>query len=237
MKRPVLVLALATLAITVGGAFEPAEAGRLRWHAGADFRVGGFDFSIGFSGPQHYGIDYRPDFYYRTRAPLRYAGYQCSSACYMRDSWSYHHRSCPVVGHHFALGGFDPYPAWHHVQYAWFGGYPAPWYYTYRDHDYRRYGYRDYGYHGRRHYGHKYRGHGHGYGHYKGRGRGHYKGHRSDDRYDRRYDRRDHRRDDRRYERRDPRDLRRYDRDKAYPRHRDDRDRDDRRRRGRRDDD
>ncbi len=138
MKKPALILALAALAIPLMGASTPAQAS-VRWHAGAGFRVGGLDFSIGFNAPSYFAPGYRPVFFYRTRAPLHFDGYACTSACYIRDSYRYHDRACPLVRRHFAAYRFDPFNAWRYVDYGRFGYDRRPYDYRWRDHDRYRY--------------------------------------------------------------------------------------------------
>lgn len=120
MKKPVLSLAVAAAAIVAFGGPQPAEAG-VRWLAGAEFDVGGVHFTIGFHPPHRYVHDLRPDYYYRTRAPLRYPGVRCTSVCTVRDAYRYHAPRCPVVHRHFSRHRFDPYPAWRFVHSNWFG--------------------------------------------------------------------------------------------------------------------
>lgn len=166
MRRALLPSALVLAAVT-GLAAAPAQAD-VGWVGGADFRVGGAFFSLGFHRPAtpYYG-HYEPVYYYRVRAPLRYAGVQCTSACYLRDGYYHHHPTCPVVSHHFRRHDYYPGRAWASigVPYAYYGYRPPA------------YGYRpplrpDYRWDDRwddRH------GRGHGRGHDRGRGRGHHK--------------------------------------------------------------
>ncbi len=148
MKRIVLSLALAALLIPLMGALEPAEAGT-RWFAGVDFSVGGLGFSLGYSDfdRHRYGPSYGPNYFYRTSRHLRYSGYECGSACYLRDNYYYHHRECPLVLQHFHRSGFNPYSVWAGLPYGGYyssGPYYGPYrpgYYNYRSrgHDNRRY--------------------------------------------------------------------------------------------------
>ncbi|MCZ6726933.1 MAG: hypothetical protein O7A98_06200 [Acidobacteria bacterium] len=106
MKRKVLVLAIAALSLPVMGAMRPAEAAS-RWFAGAAFSIGGAHFSLGFSD-HHHGYRHAPRYFYRTSYRLHYDGYQCGSACYIRDRHYYHASSCPLIRHHFRRYGFEP---------------------------------------------------------------------------------------------------------------------------------
>lgn len=159
MRRALLPFALVVAAAT-GLAAAPARAD-IGWVGGADFRVGGAYFSLGFHRPAtpYYGY-YEPVYYYRVRAPLRYAGVRCTSACYLRDGYYHHHPTCPVVSHHFRRYDYHPGRAWSSigVPYRYYGHHdyrpPRP-YYRWDD---RRDDHR-----------------GRGWGHYKSRGRGHYK--------------------------------------------------------------
>jgi len=123
MRRTAIVFAIAAFAIPAAGMLRPAEAG-VRWVAGADFSVGGIQFSLGFNGPYRYG--YSPSYYYRTDRSLSYRGYECGSACYLKDRRHYHGRSCPVVRQHFSRHGFDPYYAWGYVTHGYGGRYNSP---------------------------------------------------------------------------------------------------------------
>ena len=167
MKRIVLSLALAALLIPLMGALEPAEAGT-RWFAGVDFSVGGLGFSLGYSDfdRHRYGPGYGPSYFYRTSRHLRYSGYECGSACYLRDNYYYHHRECPLVLQHFHRSGFNPYSVWAGLPYGggfyysrpYYGPY-RPGYYNYRSrgYDHRRYEIHRYDRRRSERYGHDYR--------------------------------------------------------------------------------
>lgn len=205
MRRIVLALGITALLIPAMGALEPAEA-RVRWNVGADFSVGGIFFSLGFNDYDHYG--HGPRYFYRTNRALNHRGYQCGSACYLDDGYSYHARSCPLLQRHFFRFGFN---AGHHWNAYRHGGY-----------GYRSYGYGpwDRGYrYDRRHDRHRRGRYDHRYDRRRGRDDHRYdrrdRGRRYDDRSDsdsnrrgKRYDRRDRdrdRRNDRGYDRRDDR--------------------------------
>lgn len=172
MRRALLSTALVLTAL-IALAASPARA-QVSWVVGADFHVGNAYFSLGYQRPavRPYGY-YEPVYYYRVRAPLRYDGVHCTSSCYLRDGYYYHHPSCPVVARHFQRYDFYPSRIWASVGIPYrYGGYhaaPRPYY----RHDYRRY---DHRYYDRRHYDRRYDSHGrgHGWGHSKGRGRGHH---------------------------------------------------------------
>jgi hypothetical protein len=114
MKRVLIVVAISVLSLPVAGALQPAEAG-IHWNAGFGFSVGGAYFSLGFDHHDRHGHYGAQRYVYRTSDRLRYRGYGCGSACYVRDRYTYHDRSCPLVGQHFRRYGFDPYSAWGYV--------------------------------------------------------------------------------------------------------------------------
>ncbi|MEZ5333021.1 MAG: hypothetical protein R2991_13435 [Thermoanaerobaculia bacterium] len=168
MRRALPAIALA-LTISTLLAVPPAGA-EVAWVAGADFSVGGAYFSLGFQSPavQPYSR-YEPVYYYRVRQPLHYEGVHCTSACYLRDGYTYHHPSCPLVARHFAAYRFAPTRIWASlgVPYGVRGyappayGYRQPPVVYYRGprYDVHRYDRHD---DGRRDHG---RGHGRGHGH------------------------------------------------------------------------
>ncbi len=149
MNRPLIVPTLCLLGLFLGGAMAPAEAthGGSSWIGVAgDFTVGGAQFSFGYNRPA-YGGYYQPNYYYRVRQPLpSYWGHRCTSACYVRDPYTYHHASCPLVG-----AFFD----YHHYRPAW-GGYGIAYQRPYVQ-SYPWYGWRswDGGWRGRGHGHHK----------------------------------------------------------------------------------
>jgi hypothetical protein len=161
MKR-LLSISLATLFLFAAPGLVPeASADHRDWIFGTAFRVGSFFFKIGFHPDAYHR---RGDYYVRVRERVSYPDYSCSRYCYRDDTHYYHHRSCPVINHHFSR--YDGYS-------------------RYMD----RYFPRNDRYYGGGHdYGHSY---GHGYsrdrsryrdrGHYRDRGqyrdRGHYRGH------------------------------------------------------------
>ena len=112
-------VALLAGATIVGALAAPreAEAGPWGWLAHGHFRVGGFDFSVGYHrrshhgqhhGQHHYPGSYRPVTYYRVNRPISYRGYRCGSACYRSEGSYYHHNACPVVLHHLRRHGYSP---------------------------------------------------------------------------------------------------------------------------------
>jgi hypothetical protein len=156
--RIVQALAITALILPLMGALEPAEA-RANWTVGADFAVGGVYFSLGFNDFDRYGRG--PSYYYRTQGPLRYAGHQCGSACYLADGYAYHHPDCPLVSYHFGRYGYDPVFLWTNLAprpYGWgpvvYRSHYGPWSraYRYDSHRYdRRYERRDFRQDYRRH--------------------------------------------------------------------------------------
>lgn len=230
MMRRNLTLALAGGALALGlMVAAPAEAGHAGWSFGAGFRVGGFDFQIGFRDGGRYG----PGPYFHTRGALSYPGHRCGSYCLRSGRDFYHHYTCPLVGLHFSRFG---YSSGYYLE-----AYPPPGFF------FRGYygGYHD------RHYRHRAPSRRHGYYLHRDRHRDRWWDHRGDRwdrrdqrrdrrrdwRRDRRHDRRDERRDwrrDRRDDRRDWREDRRHDRRRHRLRDRDDRRRDDDRPRARR---
>ena len=144
MKKAILTLAIAAFSIPLSGTLRPAEAG-VRWVAGLNFSVGGAYFSLGFDDHYRRGHHSAPRYLYRTSDRLQYRGYECGSACYIRDRYQYHDRSCPVVGQHFRRYGFDSYYAWGTIDHGRRG---------YSGHHERSYAYprSDYGHHYRRDY-------------------------------------------------------------------------------------
>lgn len=128
MRRLVIpALAVATLALAGLTAPQPAAASS-RWFAGADFAVGGIQFSLGyFDG---FGPGHPQRHYYRTHHRLSYSGHQCGSACYITDGYHYHDRFCPVVRHHFGHYRYDPYLAWGHLERGSFVYWGSPYRYS-----------------------------------------------------------------------------------------------------------
>lgn len=131
MKRTLPSLALVALLVPLGGALEPAEASG-GWFAGADFSVGGVHFTLGFADFDRHR--FAPGHYYRTDRRLGYRGYECGSACFVRDDVYYHHAECPVTLRHFHHNGFDPYPVWRALPYGVGHYYPYSYPYSYRSH-------------------------------------------------------------------------------------------------------
>lgn len=153
MRKSILALAIAALVVPLLAAPQTAEASAY-WNVGTNFSVGGVHFSLGFIRPHHYRSEYSPSYYYRTSHRISHRGYSCGSACYVKDDYYYHDRSCPLVDYHFRHSGFDPYRAFSHGGYGYSSYYrrhsPAPRYYGsghYRSHDrhqsYQRYERRD----------------------------------------------------------------------------------------------
>lgn len=102
-RLSVAVLSLAMLGAP--GVVPRAEASSLSLHFGGGFRIGGVHFNIGVhsrAGRYH-------DHYYRTSHRLRYDGYSCNRSCYRHKRYTYHHRACPIVRHHFKRYGHDAY--------------------------------------------------------------------------------------------------------------------------------
>lgn len=214
-----LTLLAAGFALMAGmAATRAAEAGHRDWFFGAGFRVGGFDFQIGFHQPVAPRPLYGPGLFFYTTRPLRYGGYGCHDACFRGGGGYFHHAACPLVGHHFHRHG---YSAGFYLQ-----GF-APWgpFYDrgYRGHHHRHpsrsHGYYLYRDGGHRSWGHRDR------GVYRYWGDRHRHDHRRHDRYrdDRRHrDDREYRDDRGRRDYRDRRDGRRdRGRDRARPRYRD----------------
>jgi hypothetical protein len=109
MTRLLRPLALAALLLALPGSLVPAAASS-DWFAGAAFSVGGVDFALGFSDfDRHHGDR---SYYYATDRRLAHRGYECHTACYIRDHRYYHHPECPLLLHHFERHGFDPYTVW-----------------------------------------------------------------------------------------------------------------------------
>jgi hypothetical protein len=175
--RRALLLSIPVLAVLIPFIASPARA-EVGWVAGADFRVGGASFSLGFHGPavSHYGR-YQPAYYYRVGTPLSYPGVRCTSACYLRDGYHHHHPSCPVVAGYFGRYDFHPTRIWASigVPHAYYGHRPPAYGYRPPPRPYYRY---DPRFEVRRyddHRGHGRHGRGHGRGHHKhGPGCGHH---------------------------------------------------------------
>lgn len=112
-----VALALATLLVPLGVAPPAAEAGHGSWIAIAGaFAVGGAQFSFGYHEPG-YG-HYQPAYYYRVNRPLPYhGGHRCTTYCYVRDDYYYHHPSCPLVGAYFEHYNYRPTYYGHHRPY------------------------------------------------------------------------------------------------------------------------
>jgi len=165
MRRALLPSALALIALT---GLAPASAGAdVGWVVGSDFRVGGAYFSLGFYRPAvpHYDYGHQPTYYYRARAPLRYAGVQCTTACYLQDGYYHHHPTCPVVSHHLRRYDYHPSRVWASigVPYGHYGYRPPAYGYRPPPRPYYRYDHRWDDHRGR------------GHGHDRGRGHGHHK--------------------------------------------------------------
>ena len=228
MRSRHLTPLLAAVAVTgLLAASKPASAGHVDFSVGATFPVGHGVVSLMIGQPA-YGYQYRyptygrsweaQPFYYRVAAPIHIHDARCSSRCYIRGGYEYHHPSCQSLHAYFDSynvhpSGYWPYSSWapDWNQYGW----RTP---AYRMPRYNgSYGYRTYG------------------GRYDGRHDGRYDG-RHDGRYDGRSTRRyvrphDPRDSDRRHDGRssDPRWRERdrnRDRDRDGGRDRDWRDRD-----------
>jgi len=120
------------------------DRGRGGWHAQTGFRVGDFNFSLGYHESGKRGNYYhRPKYYYRTKSHVSYKGYQCDSGCYKRSSNYYHVPACPLVRQHFRTFRFvpPPLPYYYSPYGAEFYYYP-PSYYNERWAPYRSRGYR-----------------------------------------------------------------------------------------------
>ncbi|HTQ78770.1 MAG TPA: hypothetical protein VMM92_02155, partial [Thermoanaerobaculia bacterium] len=226
MRKMLLTLTLAGAALLAPGLTPAAHAGGFGWFAvGAGFRVGGLHLSFVLGQPF---AAYAPAYYYRSYEPITYAGYRCTSRCFIDHGVYYHDRACPVVHQYLAAYRVDPYRAY--VNYA-------PRYQRYYDGGYyeRHGGYYAYNGYPTGRGGYRYDGRYDGYSRdsrYDGYSRdSRYDGYARDgrneryDRRDERYDRRDDRRDDR-YDRRNGRNDRneRYDHNDRNDRRNDPRD-------------
>lgn len=96
LKKLTIATTLLGLMMTPG-LVPAASAGGLSLHFGGGFHIGGVLFKIGVHHRNHRYHDH----YYRTRHNVRYEGYSCNRACYRESGYTHHHRSCPVVRHHF----------------------------------------------------------------------------------------------------------------------------------------
>ena len=137
MRKSILALAIAALVVPLLVAPQAAEASAY-WNVGTNFSVGGVHFSLGFIRPYRYRSQYTPSYYYRTSHRISHRGYSCGSACYVKDDYYYHDRSCPLVDYHFRHNRFDPNRAFSHGGYGYSSYYrshaPAPRYYGSRHH-------------------------------------------------------------------------------------------------------
>ncbi len=159
-RRRMLTLMSAPLAVAGSGAFTEAQAAAY-WQIVGDVRIGGVHFSVGVHSPYAGRYGGHPGYYYRTTHRLNYKKHRCSTYCYRRRDYAYHHESCPILGAHIERYGAPS---------AYYG--PRSWG---RGGDYRYdgygYSYRDQGHgHARRHRHNR----GRGRGPRRGQGRGHW---------------------------------------------------------------
>ena len=107
MKR-LLSISLATFFLFAAPGLVPeASAGHGNWIFGSAFQVGNFFFRVGFHPDAYHR---HGDYYVRVREQVSYPNYSCSSYCYRNNTHNYHHRSCPVIKHHFSrYDGYNRY--------------------------------------------------------------------------------------------------------------------------------
>lgn len=108
-RKALLIVAVVAGVMVIPGLFQdPAVAG-IHWSVGTGFSVGGLDFNVVFGVPFGY---FAEQTFYRTHRSLHYAGYRCHGACSFHDGYYYHHRDCPLIGHHFRSYGYAPGADW-----------------------------------------------------------------------------------------------------------------------------
>lgn len=101
-KRSVIAASVLTVWVAVAG----AQAAHADWFTlGGSFRIGPIRFSLVLGDPFQRG---HQDYFYRTLQPIEYSGYRCTDRCFRRDSYSYHHQSCPLVHRHLSVYRVDP---------------------------------------------------------------------------------------------------------------------------------
>lgn len=107
MRRTLTALALGALMLAPPLTSTAAADGYYGgdWVFGAGFRVGDFNLAVGYAAPS-YG--YAPVYYYRSSPRLAYRGHRCHDRCFRHESYAYHHRECPLVGHHFGRYRVEP---------------------------------------------------------------------------------------------------------------------------------
>jgi len=155
MKRIAIALTITALTIPLLGLTSSAEAaggrhgkhydrGHDSWHAQTSFRVGDFNFSLGYNAPARGSSHhYQPRYYYRTSSEVNYRGYQCDSSCYKRKDHYYHTPSCPLVRQHFRVFRYLPPPLpYYYSPYGAEGYYYPPQYRYERRSPYRYRSYR-----------------------------------------------------------------------------------------------
>jgi hypothetical protein len=144
MRKILVASTAAALLLVTPGLVPAAHADHDAWFVGTAFNIGPVHLRIVARNPD-YGP---PGYYYRSREPLAYRGYHCTSRCFKGTRSYYHDPYCPVVLHHFDRHHFNPY--WAFDRYAP----PFPGYY---------FDFRGHGGYGQRH---------DRYGHYRDRDRG-----------------------------------------------------------------
>ncbi len=119
------LLAAAAVAGLLAAA-SPARADHVDFSVGATFPVGHGIVSLMIGQPAYgYGNRYpaygrsweSQPFYFRVATPIHAHGVHCSTRCYTRGGYGYHHPSCPAL--HAYFDGYNVHPSGHWPYSSW----------------------------------------------------------------------------------------------------------------------